>query len=85
MLTVNKNGEAANITKIILGMGSANERRRYIVTPPLIDWAHTQNDPWLWYYRLHITNYKFDWAIIHPLRVEYRVLSMQQFVIEENT
>ena len=32
---------------IILGMGSANERRRYIVTPPLIDRAHTQNDPWL--------------------------------------
>ena len=42
---------------IILGMGSANERRRYIVansrqceryivTPCLIDWAHTQNDPW---------------------------------------
>ena len=30
---------------IILGMGSANERRRYIVMPPLIVWAHTQNDP----------------------------------------
>ena len=26
-------------------MGSANERPRYIVTPSLIDWAHTQNDP----------------------------------------
>ena len=25
------------------------------------------------------------WAIMHPLRVEYRVLNMQQFVIEENT
>ena len=33
-------------TGIILGMGSANERRRYIITPPLIGWAHTQNDPW---------------------------------------
>ena len=32
---------------IILGMGSANERRRYVVPPPLIGWAHTQNDPWL--------------------------------------
>ena len=31
---------------IILGMGSANERRCYIVMPPLIGWAHTQNDPW---------------------------------------
>ena len=32
----------------IMDMGSANERKRYIVTPPLIDWAQTQNDPcWL--------------------------------------
>ena len=31
---------------IILGMGSANERHCYIVTVSLIDWAHTQNDPW---------------------------------------
>ena len=31
---------------IILGMGSANERRHYMVTPPLIGRAHTQNDPW---------------------------------------
>ena len=30
---------------IILGMGSANERRRYNVTSSLIGWAHTQNDP----------------------------------------
>ena len=29
---------------IILCMGSANERRRYSVTSPLIGWAHTQND-----------------------------------------
>ena len=29
---------------IILRMGSATERRRYSVTPPLIGWAHTQND-----------------------------------------
>ena len=33
------------IMRIILGMGSANERRRYIVTSFLIGWAHTQNDP----------------------------------------
>ena len=26
-------------------MGSANKRRHYIVTVPLIAWAHTQNDP----------------------------------------
>ena len=30
----------------IMGMGSTNERRRYIVTSPLISWAHTQNEPW---------------------------------------
>ena len=30
---------------MILGMGSANERRCYIVTPSLIGWAHTQNGP----------------------------------------
>ena len=32
--------------RIILGMGSANERRRYNVTPSLIGRAHIQND---WY------------------------------------
>ena len=26
-------------------MGSANERRQYYVTPSVIGWAHTQNDP----------------------------------------
>ena len=31
----------------IMGMGTANERRRYNKTSPLIGWAHTQNDPWL--------------------------------------
>ena len=31
---------------IILGMGSANERRRYIVTSSLIGWAHAKNDPY---------------------------------------
>ena len=30
---------------LILGIGSANERRHYIVMPPLIGWVHTQNDP----------------------------------------
>ena len=31
-----------------LGMGSANERRRYIVTSSLIGWAFRQNGPWWW-------------------------------------
>ena len=35
---------------IILGIGSANERRLYNVTSSFIGWAHTQNDPWhIWY------------------------------------
>ena len=33
-------------TRIILGKGSANVRRHYIVMPLLIGWAHTQNDLW---------------------------------------
>ena len=28
------------------GMGSANERRRYVVTSAHIGWAHTHNDPY---------------------------------------
>ena len=35
------------VTGVILGMGSANERRRYIVKSSLICWAHNQNDPCL--------------------------------------
>ena len=37
-------------TGIILGMGQANGRRGYIVTPPFIGRAHTQNDLYaIWY------------------------------------
>ena len=32
---------------IIRGMGSADERRRFIVTSPLSGWTHTQNDHWI--------------------------------------
>ena len=31
-------------SEMILHMGSGNERT-YLVTPPLIGWVHTQNDP----------------------------------------
>ena len=31
-------------SRIILGMGSANERRHYYVMSSLIGWAHAQND-----------------------------------------
>ena len=33
------------IAGIILGMGLANDRQRYIVTLSVIGWAHNQNDP----------------------------------------
>ena len=33
------------------GMGSANERRRYMVRPSLIGWAHTQKDLCIHVYR----------------------------------
>ena len=36
------------VSGIILDMGSANEKRRYIVTSSLIGWAHTENDPCVW-------------------------------------
>ena len=32
---------------IILSMGFANGRRCYIITPSLVGWAHTQNDPFV--------------------------------------
>ena len=35
-----------NPTGLILGLRPANERRRYKVTPSLIGWAQTQNQPW---------------------------------------
>ena len=36
-----------SIPGIIQGMGSANERCRYMVTASPIAWANTQNDPWI--------------------------------------
>ena len=34
-------------TGMILGLRPANERRRYKVTPSLIGWAQTLNQPWI--------------------------------------
>ena len=34
--------------EVILRMRPANERWCYSVTPSLIGWAHTENDPCLW-------------------------------------
>ena len=38
----------AHDARIVLFMRPANERRRYIVTSSLIDWARTQNEPCLY-------------------------------------
>ena len=37
-----------SISGLILDLHSANGRRRYEVTPSLIGWAQTQNQPWIW-------------------------------------
>ena len=36
------------VSGLIQGMRSANERRCYMVTSPLISWAHTQNELRVW-------------------------------------
>ena len=42
---VSLNSNDHHYTGISLGLGSANEKMRYIVMPPLIGWAHSQNYP----------------------------------------
>ena len=37
--------EPGALSGITLGLGSANEKRRYNVTSFLIGWSHTQNNP----------------------------------------
>ena len=48
-------------TGIILGMGSTNERWRYIVMVSLIDWVHNQNDPCEWYVYRCISKLGHHW------------------------
>ena len=55
---------------IILSMGSANERRRYYVTPSLIGWTHTQNDPCIQlqmrlYWNVFVSTCLFIWNNFH--------------------
>ena len=51
------------VVGIILGMGSAYERRCCCVTSSLIGWAHTQNDPWEgWTWTWSFSN-AFPWMI----------------------
>ena len=48
-------GSIMIISGIISWMRQANEIRirRYIVTPSLIGWAQTQNDPWICVFQAH--------------------------------
>ena len=43
-------------TGMILGLLRANERRRYKVTPSIIGWAQTQNQPCWYIFILNIVN-----------------------------
>ena len=57
-----------SIPGIILSMGSANERRRYYVTPSLIGWTHTQNDPCIQmrlYWNVFVSTCLFIWNNFH--------------------
>ena len=62
---------------IILGMGSASERRRYNVTSSLIGCAHNRNDPCKWF---HYKNaFRNQWCepkinIINPQWVNHRYI-----------
>ena len=50
---------------IILGMGSANEKRYYMATHPPIGWVHTQNGPWYGYNRSVSNHEKTHQSVKH--------------------
>ena len=56
--------------RIILCVRSASERWCYSVTPSLIGWAHTQNDPWKWLRSAQAT--KISNILIRAL-IQYRI------------
>ena len=58
------------ISEIILCMCPTNERWRYNVTPSLIGWAHTQNDP-----------YNVSYLTLLPL-VEKRIPQVSSIVVD---
>ena len=73
------------LTRIILGMDSANERRRYIVTSSLIACVHTKNDPWLamafhlFFWPINLVSFQayheaFDMLFIPTTRVIYVIV-----------
>ena len=62
---------------IILCMRPANERWRYTVTPSLIGWAHTQNDPRAW-----DCNYDREWGVLWLQPALWRVHYLIQCILE---
>ena len=53
-------------------MGTANERRRYIVTPSLIGWAHAQDDLCVW---VHYTKMKTSTIRRHEKNTAWHIAS----------
>ena len=53
-------GVMLSSSEIILGLGSASERRRYFVTSSLIGLAHTVNDQWSYVARFFIVKEMID-------------------------
>ena len=53
---------------IILGMGAANERQRYIAMSSLIGWTYTKNDPWkvMRHHIWHLHEWKSTWFLREP-------------------
>ena len=63
------------ITGIIMGMGSANVRRRYNVTSFLSGWTHTQNDSWKVPWSLFFT--LMSWGSWRPFSPAIRLFVQQ--------
>ena len=51
-------------TRIFLGMGSANERRRYNITSSLIGWAHSQTAAFIFFPVLQQGHYYLYWEVV---------------------
>ena len=71
-------------TGIIPGIGSANERRRYIVTSSLIGWTHTQPDPWPEPLKLYLWQSHFNHMSVMMFQVTVTRLFVQQLVKTNN-
>ena len=72
---------------IIFGMGSANERQRYILMSSLIGWAHSLNDPCTFIKYLYMQSSWQARIILHfyhqytVLRIMPMVLALLCFVV----